>query len=99
MRKANDNQPTPPGITVTLLPHERGFLRHNRTHGGYQDLENWVHTQSAAGAFHLDPVRLERLIRCIQRYEQGGPNNRLRRAFIPALRRAGIDLLPEWRAP
>jgi hypothetical protein len=98
MRKANDAGPTPPGVVLTLLPHERGFLRHNKSKGGYQDLENWLWTHSALGPFLLDPVRLERLIRCIKNYGTGGPNNRLRRAFIPALRRAGIDLLAEWRA-
>lgn len=99
-RRPNSTPPSGPGLTVTLQPHERSFLRANRTHGGVQDLENWVlENLDGEGVVKLDPVHLERLIRCCKNYGSGGPQSRLRAAFIPALRRVGVDVLPQWRAP
>jgi hypothetical protein len=101
MRSPNRTPPTRPGVLLTLRPHERAFLKENRSRGGYQDLENWLLEATRDGPVFLDPVRLERLLRCCDpnRYGSGGPNGRLRSACIPALRRVGIDLQPEWRAP
>lgn len=100
MRKANGTKPTRPGVLLTLLPHEHSFLKHNRTRGGLQDLENYLHEATRDGrACFLDPAHLERVMRCCQKYGGGGPQSRIRAACIPALRRVGIDLLPEWRAP
>jgi hypothetical protein len=96
-RKANATPPRGPGTVMVLQPHERRMLKVNRTRGGYQDLENWVvENTDASGRCELDPVHFERLVRCIKKYGGGGPNSRLRNACIPALRRGGIDLLPDW---
>lgn len=106
-RRPNNNDPTPPVTTVTFKPHEIGGLKHNEPGpsgllGGYPRHENWTleNTDPKTLRLDLDPVRLERTIRYIgPKYRDGGPNRRLRRAYIPALRRIGIDVLPEWRAP
>lgn len=105
MRKANINKPLPPGVTLSFRPHEIRFLRKNLPGesgqmGGYQQMENWLlENTNATGDIWLDPQRLERLIRYCQRYGSGGPNGRIRDACIPALRRAGIELLPDWQTP
>jgi len=109
-RRANINTPTPLETTVTFLRHEFFGLKHNTPGpsgrlGGYPRHENWVieNTDRATLRLVLDPERLQRTITYIKPgergYGPGGPNARLRRAFIPALRRVGIDVLPEWRAP
>jgi hypothetical protein len=60
--------------------------------GGYQQLENWIiqNTDPQTGRCHFTSNRLERLIRYCKNYGSGGPNDRLRRACIPALRRHGL---------
>jgi hypothetical protein len=97
-RKPNINPPTRPGLSVQLMLHEVRRLKINKTQGGWQDLENWIvgNIDSNLSIF-LDPVHLERIERCCLNYGPGGPNARIRGVFIPALRRHGIDLAPEWR--
>ena len=104
-RSGNRNAPTRPATVLTFAPHEFKWLKHNEPGpsgllGGYQRLENHIveRTDPTSLRCPLDDVRLPQLIRCIQKYGDGGPNRRLRAACIPALRRAGIDLQPEWRA-
>lgn len=101
MRKANAKPSGLPGASVTLTPFEAGELKCNMTRGGYQDLENWLinNMDAATCAIWLDPVMLERVIRCCKKYGPGGPNKRIRSAMIPALRRAGIEVMPEWKLP
>jgi hypothetical protein len=108
MRQAN-RTPTNPRASiseVTLKPHEFAWLTYREAKpgkqlGGYQRMVNWVidTTDRQTMIIALDPLRFERLKRYIQRYGGGGPNTELRRCFIPALRRIGIDLAPEWATP
>lgn len=105
-RTPNGNPPTKLATTVTFLPHEFRFLRRNTPGpsgklGGYPRHENWLidATDPETLRLVLDPVRLQRTITYSQpTYGPGGPNGRIRAAMIPALRRVGIDLAPEWRA-
>lgn len=90
---------------VVVQPHERRFLRHYEPGpsgqlGGYQKHVNWVvdNIDADNGELRLDPIRLDRTIRYITRHGPGGPNQSLRNALIPPLRRAGIDLAADWRA-
>lgn len=85
-----------PGVTLAFLPHLFAILKRNTTAGGYQDFENWLldNTDPVTLQCVLDPVRLERLMRYCRSYGAGGPNKRIRAACIPALRQAGIELLP-----
>jgi hypothetical protein len=106
-RKPNDNDPTPLGKVLTFQAHEFGFLKRNKPGpsgklGGYPRHENWLidNTDQVTFKVVLNPVKLARTIEYSQpHYGRGGPNSRIRAACIPALRRIGIDLLPEWRAP
>lgn len=105
-RKSNENAPRPPGQVVYLQPQEIARLKHNQPGpsgllGGYQREENYLleAIDRASGRCALDPVHFERVYRyCGPAYRRGGPNGRLRAAFIPALRRIGIDPWPGWRA-
>ena len=105
-RRANRNAPTRPATVIAFAPHEFKRLKHNTPGpsgllGGYQRLENHIieRTDAASLRCALDDKHLARLIRDCKRDDSGGPNARIRAACIPALRRAGIDLLPEWRTP
>lgn len=107
-RTPNTKGPTKPQTVVTFQPHEFRWLQWNEPGpsgklGGYPRHENWTieNTDKRSLAVILDPVRLERTIRYIKPrdkggYGPGGPNGRLRRAYIPALRRIGIDVMPDW---
>lgn len=108
MTRAPNKTPRNASVTVALFfqPHEFKSLKHNSPGpsgklGGYPRHENWLiaHTNQKTLCVVLDPTRLERTIRYCRSYGDGGPNRRLRSACIPALRRVGIDLQPEWRAP
>jgi hypothetical protein len=86
--------------------HEFKILKHNKPGpsgviGGYQGMENILIAQTNETTLGcvLNAKHFERLTRYIKNYGSGGPNGRMRAACIPALRRVGIDLLPEWRAP
>lgn len=106
-RSANKNRTqAPPGQAFTFLPEEYAILKFNMPGpsgviGGYQKMENIVveGTNKITLTVVLSAEHFERLVRYIKNYGDGGPNGRLRKACIPALRRAGIDLLPDWRAP
>jgi len=102
-RKPNKAQPTRPGRVIIFQGHELRLLKHNEpgpsgTMGGYQNMENYIldNFDPIDGACYFDATMLERLMRYCQKYGKGGPNGRLRDACIPALRRAGIELLPGW---
>lgn len=106
-RKANETprDPNATSLRIRFEPHEFARLKHNPPGasgkiGGYQRHENWIveHTDPNTLECELDPERQERTRRYIRNYGSGGPNGRIRAACIPALRRAGIDPLPEWRA-
>jgi hypothetical protein len=105
-RRPNDNDPTPLVRVVTLEPHEVRFLKRNTPGpsgklGGYPRHENWIldNLDPETLQVELDPIKLARtLVYISPKYGNGGPNSRLRAAMIPALRRAGIDVLPEWRS-
>jgi hypothetical protein len=82
---------------VTFKGEELRELRFNKpgmsgSLGGYQRFENWLltHTDAQSGKCLLTPEKLERMIRYCEQYRGGGPNDRIRRACIPALLRAGI---------
>jgi hypothetical protein len=105
-RSPNHVAPSPPGFVMFFQPHEYRMLKRNQPGlsgalGGYQRHENWLieHTDPATLRCELPPQQFERTVRFIKRYGKGGPNRRIRDACIPALRRAGVDLQPEWRAP
>ena len=102
-RRANSNGgPTLPGFTLKFAPHEFRRLKRNPPGGGgWQQFENILIEQTDPGTLTcpLNPTHLERLIRYCKSYGPGGPNKRIREACIPALRRIGIDVAPEWRAP
>jgi hypothetical protein len=76
-------------------PGESGLL------GGYQLFENWLlaHIDTHTGRCLLTPEKLERMIRYCEQYRGGGPNDRIRRACIPALLRAGVAVKKnQWNA-
>ena len=100
-RRPNKVPNTPLGITLTFLPHEVGFLRRNRTHGGMQNAENFLidHIDPVTLQCKLDPVWQVRLQHYCQHCGKGGPNGRIRAACIPAFRRAGIELVSGWTVP
>jgi hypothetical protein len=98
-RKANANPSKPPSYTLTFLPHEaKRFKRYRSKGGGYQEMVHWffdnIHPLTLTATF--DAVRLERLIRYVKKYDGGGPNQILRDSCIPALRRIGIELQPDF---
>ena len=89
-----------PGVVIQFKPHEFGWLKRNTPGpsgqlGGYQRFENKLIdlTDRATLRCPLAPADLERMIRYAQKYGTGGPNQRIRDACIPALRRAGIELV------
>jgi hypothetical protein len=106
-RRANKNPPIGLAIVVVFEPHERRTLKWNErpesgNFGGWPRLENRLIelTDQETGICSLGPEDFTRLIVYLTRhYGSGGPNGRVRSACIPVLRRAGIDLLPAWRAP
>ncbi len=104
-RRPNRNPRTEVITVVHFLPHERKRLHYNLPGpsgqlGGYPRHENWIiDNTDASGNCPMDATRLERTIRYCREYGKGGPNQRIRDACIPALRRIGIDLAAGWRAP
>jgi len=104
-RRPNKSGPSTrdPTTEFDFLPHEFKTLKINTPGpsgrmGGYQDMENDVIACTDA-VLHctLTDELFARLCRLIKRHGPGGPNKRLRTACVPALRRIGIDLVPEWR--
>ena len=108
-RAPNKNRDqAPPGRVMTFLPHEFAYLKYNyppsgnpKDLGGYQKEENWLidNTDRVTWDVVLDPVHLERVPRYCSNYGSGGPNARIRKACIPALRRIGIEVLPKFNKP
>jgi hypothetical protein len=83
--------------TVTFTGEELRCLRLNKPGkstllGGYQRMENWIlkNTDAQTGKCLFTPDKLERIKRYCARYGPGGPNERLRKACEPALRRAKL---------
>lgn len=60
--------------------------------GGYQRMENWIlrNTDAQTGKCLFTPEKLERIQRYCREYGPGGPNERLRKACVPALQRAKL---------
>lgn len=106
-RKANKT-PRDRGVgllRLRFLPHEFARLKRvwpgpSGVIGGMGLFENKLMdiTDRQTLVCELDPVLQDRLERYITKYGPGGPNRRIRAACIPALRRLGIDWLPEWPA-
>lgn len=94
----------PLDLVMEFLPHEFAVLKHNppgptgKKGGGMQGMENYLvaNTDRATLRVRLDPEHNNRLQHYIMNYGPGGPNGRMRRACIPAYRRLGIELLPEF---
>jgi hypothetical protein len=105
-RRANKKvTPAPAGIAFQFTAQEYAILKFNHPGasgviGGYQKMENIVveTTNKTTLVVVLNAIHYERLTRYIKSYGDGGPNKRLRKACVPALRRIGIDLLPGWVA-
>jgi hypothetical protein len=106
-RRANANAPTRLAVVLVFQPHELRGMKHNERSaagnlGGFPKLENRLLelTDPDSGICALGPEDFTRLIvYMLRNYGSGGPNGRVRAAAIPALRRAGIDLCADWRAP
>lgn len=104
-RRPNITKSEPLGVAIRFMPHEFRFLKHNEPGpsgklGGAGGTENYlVANTKRDGSCHLTPDIYTRVSKICRGYGPGGPNGRIRRACIPALRRKGIDLMPEWRAP
>ena len=104
-RSANRTPRAEPGVILYFEPHEMAVLKHNTPGpsgvlGGYAKEENYLvaTTDRATGRCALDAVHFERVVRYILNYEEGGPNGRIRKACVPALRRAGVTVEPSARA-
>ena len=85
-------------------PHEFSRLKRNVPGpsgrlGGYPMFENRLLdlTDPATLRCRLDATEFERLVRYINHYGGGGPNDRIRQACVPPLRRCGVNLSPEER--
>jgi hypothetical protein len=108
-RRANKTprDPLAAGFWLEFLPHEFRRLKHNpiptsgKKPGGMARLENHLvaETEPATLRVWLDDTRNSRCQRYCMTYGPGGPNQRIRDACIPAYRRAGIELVPDWCAP
>lgn len=86
-----------PGITLTFNAWDRKHLKFNEPGpsgkmGGYQQFENILLglIPEKGGTVQLSPAFSDRLIRYFKSYGPGGPNQRIRDACGPALRRAGL---------
>ena len=107
MRRANKNSPLRLAIALVFLPHEVRAMQRNEPGpsgllGGFPTLENRLLDliEPGSGLCVLGPEDFTRLmVYMLRDYGPGGPNGRVRGSCIPALRRAGIDVAPEWRAP
>jgi hypothetical protein len=105
-RRPNRKQSREPiTLTLSFMPQEFSILKWNTpgpsgVMGGYQGFENLLINQTDRDTLRceLNNAREARLRQYILNYGPGGPNSRIREACIPALRRIGIDLLPDWRA-
>ena len=105
-RRANRKPPSSPSTRICFLPHEFARLKRrvpgpSGKLGGYQNLENWLidNTDPVTLCCDLPPEKFDMLCRYCKRHGPGGPNSDIRSACVPPLRRIGIDLFPEWRAP
>jgi len=104
MRKPNRNAPkkivgiTSAEVTIQFTQEEFNTLKFNTPGpsgmlGGYQGQENFIIVNTDKNTFRckLPAIRFERTVRyCSNKYGSGGPNARIRKACIPALRRMGI---------
>lgn len=97
-------QPEPTGITLILTKLEQGFLKRQkgRTLGGFQLCENMLLDllNPLTGEIVLDPMQHGRVkYYCLTGDKNGGaPNSDIRNSCIPAFRRKGIELLPDFSA-
>lgn len=89
-----------PAIVLEFSAFELSFLKRNRTSAGFQDLENLLLdlTDRETRRCPLTPDQHDRLQRCCKTWvkNEGGPQDRIRNACIPALRRLGFEMLPEF---
>jgi hypothetical protein len=92
-RQPNENPRVPVHFTVHFHWHEIERLKRYKPGGGYQDLMNWlVDNIDESGLCHMSDEIMGRTIRYCMRYGDGGPNNRIRQACVPALKRIGITI-------
>jgi len=108
-RRANKTprDPLAAGFWLEFLPHEFRRLKYNHPPatgtkvGGAGRTENHLvdHTCRVTLRVWLSDDKNSKLQRLCMKYGPGGPNKRVRDACIPAYRRAGIELVPDWCAP
>jgi len=109
-RRPNKRGPVMPadGAHVLVLkPHERRMLKHydppasGSALGGAQKFVNLLldRTYPDSGICTINDAEFGRLVRYCRSDAKGGPNAVIRAVFIPALRRAKIDVRADWSAP
>lgn len=87
-----------PGVWLKFTADEIGILKHNIPGpgglGGYQGMENILvaGTDRTSLRCYLTPRLFERLVRYVNSYGPGGPNDRIRRACRPALARLNLTV-------
>jgi hypothetical protein len=86
-----------PGIVLVFKPEEFACLKINTPGpsgllGGYQRLENYLVINTIDLKCVLNAKMFDRIIRYINKHGPGGPNERIRKACTPVLRRNGIFL-------
>lgn len=100
-RRPNKVTERAPAGSVLEFRREEYCLKHNYPGpsgvlGGYQKCENYLVAQTDPVTLlcPITPTQQEQVIRYCQNYGKGGPNGRIRRTCIPALRRLGIHISP-----
>ena len=92
-----------PEITLEFTPDEFSRMEYNKPGksekmGGYQGTENLLISLTDRDTLRcrLESDQHNRVRSDCQRDDKGGPNGRIRSACIPAFRRLGIELLPQF---